>query len=137
MIKMLGKRRVHKTAETARRERQVPVTADDLAEIEKICQEASEAHYGDLRSAQMTRGGAIVRAWTTVGTASEVMRTALESVGYVVTIVDGRTIAVTGWDPMHYNGDSLTVARIDDHIEELLTLRATLLNDEMQTKDQR
>lgn len=110
-------------------DRLIPVTADDLDEVTRICSSALSAAYGSVTETQVTRGGIVVRGAAVIGWPTQVMRTALEAVGYVLGDDVGRDgVVVIGWDPARYSGDRLTVARVDDRIDELLALRAQLLD---------
>ncbi len=131
-------------AQRARRERQVRVTKADLSEIQGICEAALRAaslphggriHKADVTEIRLTRGGLVLRgtAIDTVGAnyrvvAQKAMRRELIALGFVVEKDFGADgIIVTGWDPEHYEGDQLTVERIDARIEELLQVRRELL----------
>ncbi|MGW4791170.1 hypothetical protein ACWEPC_01980 [Nonomuraea sp. NPDC004297] len=129
----LFNRKTNGNITAARRERSIPVTADDLSEVTRVCASALSDAIGHLRDTQMTRGGIVVRGTAVLGNgACQVMRTALESVGYVLGDAFGRDgVVVIGWDPARYSGAQVTVARLDDRIEELLALRAQLLNAEL------
>lgn len=116
----------------AQQERRIPITADDLSEVTRVCDSALAAALGDVTDSQVTRGGIVVRGTAILGHgACQVMRTALESVGYVLGDDFGRNgVVVIGWDPARYSGAQMTVARIDDRIDELLALRGQLLESE-------
>ncbi|MEU6781528.1 hypothetical protein ABZ912_20170 [Nonomuraea angiospora] len=117
---------------TAQQERRIPVTIDDHDEVTQICETALAERYGHVVSSWMTRGGIVVRGTALLGSsAPPLMRAALESVGYVLGDDFGRdAVVVIGWDPARYHGAQMTVARVDDRIDELLALRGQLLESE-------
>ena len=120
----------------AQAERLIPVTVDDHDEVTQICVSALADDFGRVVESRMTRGGIVVcGAGTIGGTPPHIMRTALESVGYVLGDDFGRNaVVVVGWDPARYSGAALTVARIDDRMEDLLAVRAQLLVGESSTR---
>ncbi|MDF5758764.1 hypothetical protein [Spongiactinospora sp. TRM90649] len=133
-MRLLGKKHDRQASElkAAQRESLIRVSDADLNEVTAICTSALAGWYGTLLDATVTRGGIVVRGAGTIGlSAAKAMRRALESVGYVIGDdfgFDG--VMVIGFDPGRYSGPQLTVARIDDRIEELLALRAELLESE-------
>lgn len=123
-----------------RRRRQVAITPDAvdqnvIDEITAICAIAVEARYtlGSVDSTTMTQGGLMVEA-SRLGerNVAPLLRRALEAAGYVLGAdPTPSAVIVTGWDPAHYTGPLLTLAAVDDHIDNLLQLRAHLMDDDL------
>lgn len=94
----------------ARRERQIPVTQEDAADIETVASAAMEAIATILDKPQVTvtraRGGVIVHVTgMSPGTTSHMskLRAALEQLGYVLAAqaFTPDALTVTGRDPHH------------------------------------
>ena len=118
-------------AKAAQMERLIPITANDHDEVTQICTSALADAYGSVTESRLTRGGIVVSGATVTSTPTHIMRTALESVGYVLgDDFSRKAVVVIGWDPARYSGAALTVTRIDDRMEELLAVRAHLLAGE-------
>jgi hypothetical protein len=116
-------------------DRRIPVTAADHDDVTQICTAALDDAFGRVTESRLTRGGIVVSGTCIVGTPPQIMRRALESVGYVLGDDFGRNaVVVIGWDPARYSGAQMTVARIDVRLEELLAARAQLLMAESNTR---
>lgn len=130
-----NRERLQSAEKAARMERLIPVTAADHEEVTQICVSALADAYGSVTESRLTRGGIVVSGGTVYSTPTQVMRTALESVGYVLgDDFSRKAVVVIGWDPARYSGPQMTVARIDDRIDELLAGRAQLLAGEMNSR---
>ncbi|WP_017590795.1 hypothetical protein [Nocardiopsis ganjiahuensis] len=134
----------------ARRIRQVRVTAVDVPEIKSICLSALHAMDSSLLSlekvqiseAKLTRGGVVIRGFLHSHAidhstkAPAAMRSALENLGFVVDKNFGTDgVIVTGWDPLHYEGDQLTAGRVKVRVTELQEVHEDLLELEASQVD--
>jgi hypothetical protein len=92
----------------ARQRRQTPITADDVNDIETVAKTAMDTQTFAMFKPEVTvthaRGGVIVRAAHTYHLRpAQLLREALEQMGYVVSARDfaSDAVTVTGRDPEH------------------------------------